>query len=327
MIPDHPFGQLTPDYVLNAIDATGHRTDGRLLALNSYENRVYQVGIEDQQPLIAKFYRPERWSIHQIQEEHDFSIALADAEWPIAAPIKNTQGQTLLQYDDFLIALFERKGGHAPELDNLDNLEVLGRSIGRLHALAKERNFHYRPSIDIASYGIDSRSYLLENHCIPASLLTAYKTLSSDLIELITGIFSTTDFQSIRLHGDCHPGNILWRDDAPLFVDFDDCRSGPAVQDIWMLLSGERQEQELQLDAILEGYDVFCEFDNRELALIESLRTLRLMYFATWLARRWSDPAFPLAFPWFNTERYWAEHINDLRAQYALLQEPPVRRL
>lgn len=324
---EHPYSQLTPDHVLDAIEAQDYRCDGRILALNSYENRVYQIGIEDQPPLIAKFYRPDRWSKAQIIEEHAFCLELAEAEWPVIPPLQNTRGSTLLEHDHFYLALFERKGGHAPELDNLDNLEVLGRSLGRLHAQGEQRAFDERPAIDIQSYGIDSRQFLLTNDFIPDSLRQAYDSLSQDLIEHIQQRFADTPYRPIRLHGDCHPGNILWRNETPLFVDFDDCRSGPAIQDLWMLLSGERHEQQLQLETILEGYELFHDFDNRQLPLIESLRTLRLMHYAAWLARRWADPAFPLAFPWFNTERYWAEHILTLREQYAILQQPPLQRL
>ena len=321
---DHPFSLLTPDFVLDAIEAQGYFCDGRLLALNSYENRVYQVGLEDQQPLIAKFYRLNRWSKPQIEEEHGFCLELFDAEWPVVPPQKNSDGKTLFQFGDFEFALFERKGGHAPELDNLDNLEVMGRYLGRLHAIGSTSDFKTRPAIDIGSYAIDSSQFLLENDFIPASLISAYQSLSEDLIGMLQERFDSVPYRSIRLHGDCHPGNILWRDEAPVFVDFDDCRSGPAIQDIWMLFNGETHDQQLQLEAFLEGYLLFYELDLRELSLIESLRTLRLMNYAAWLARRWQDPAFPLAFPWFNTERYWDEHILDLREQFARLQEPPL---
>jgi len=324
---EHPYSRLTPDHVLDAIEAQGYKCDGRTLALNSYENRVYQIGIEDQQPIIAKFYRPDRWSKEQIKEEHTYCLELAEAEWPVVPPLMSSSGDTLLQYDDFNLALFERKGGRAPELDNLNNLEVLGRSLGRLHAIGAQRPFCERPAIDIQSYGIESSQFLLENNFIPDSLRPAYQSLSRDLIDTVQARFKEVPYSTNRLHGDCHIGNILWRDETPLFVDFDDCRSGPAIQDLWMLFSGERHEQQLQLETVLEGYELFYEFDNRELSLIESLRTLRLMHYSAWLARRWVDPAFPMAFSWFNTERYWAEHILTLREQQAILQEPPLQRL
>ncbi len=322
---DHPFSLLTPDFVLDAIEAQGFLCDGRLLALNSYENRVYQVGLEDQPPLIAKFYRLNRWSKPQIEEEHAFCLELAESEWPVVPPQKNSDGETLFQSGDFEFALFERKGGHAPELDNLDNIEVMGRYLGRLHALGATADFKTRPAVDIESYAIGSRQFLLDNEFIPPALISAYESLSQDLIDILQDRFQHCAYSSIRLHGDCHPGNVLWRDETPIFVDFDDCRSGPAIQDIWMLLNGETHDQQLQLEAFLDGYGLFYELDLRELSLIESLRTLRLMNYAGWLARRWQDPAFPLAFPWFNTEVYWDEHILTLREQFARLQEPPLQ--
>lgn len=323
----HEYSELTPDTILDAIEDQGYRCNGQYLALNSYENRVFQFGIEDGQPIIAKFYRPNRWSEDQILEEHHFCLELADAEWPVVPPLKGLSGSTLHDHGKFKFALFERKGGRTPELDNLDNLEAVGRQLGRLHAIGSQSSFSKRPQIDIESYGVHSRDFLLSNDFIPDTLVAAYETLSKDLIDIITRKFDDTPYGTIRLHGDCHAGNILWRDEAPLFVDFDDCRSGPAIQDLWLLLSGERDEQRLQLEAILEGYELFHDFDNRELHLIESLRTLRIMNYAAWLARRWSDPAFPMAFPWFNTERYWGEHIISLREQLSELQEPPLQRI
>tara|TARA_R110002167_G_scaffold29645_11_gene98901 strand:+ start:5439 stop:6425 length:987 start_codon:yes stop_codon:yes gene_type:complete len=323
----HAYSELTPDTIFDAIEAQGYRCDGQYLALNSYENRVFQFGIEDGQPIIAKFYRPNRWSKEQILEEHDFCLELAAAEWPVVPPLKAQNGCTLHDHGKFKFALFERKGGRTPELDDLDNLEALGRQLGRLHAVGSLKPFNKRPQIDIESYGIKSREFLLSNDFIPDSLVAAYETLSKDLIDTVTRKFHDNPYEILRLHGDCHAGNILWRDEAPLFVDFDDCRSGPAIQDLWLLLSGDRGQQRLQLETILEGYELFHDFDNRELQLVESLRTLRMMHYAAWLARRWSDPAFPMAFPWFNTERYWGEHIISLREQLSELQEPPLQRI
>ncbi len=321
----HPFDQLTPDFILDAIESEDYRSDGRILALNSYENRVYQIGIEDQLPLIAKFYRPERWTSAQIEEEHDFCLELAAAEWPVVPPMRNPDGSTLFQFRGFYFALFERRGGHAPELGNLNDLEVLGRSLGRLHSLGAQKSFAQRPVIDIQSYGIESREFLLHSDFIPLSLQSAYESLSRDLIDKMQSEFAAVDYRVIRIHGDCHPGNILWRDETPLYVDFDDCRCGPAIQDIWMLLNGDQQDQRAQLETILEGYELFHQLDLAELQLIESLRTLRLMNYAAWLARRWQDPAFPLAFPWFASERFWDEHILTLREQFAKLQEPALQ--
>ncbi len=325
MTDQHPYETLTPDAVLNAIEAEGYLCDGRIFPLNSYENRVYQVGIEDSEPLIAKFYRPERWSREQIQEEHDFCWELFDQEQPVVPPIKNAQGHTLRQQQGFWLAIFERRGGHAPELDNLDNLEIMGRSMGRMHNVGFSADFHSRPGIDVKSYAEDSAEFLLSQQFIPMELETAYKSLTDDLIKILHERYSNSHHENLRLHGDCHPGNILWRDDAPNFVDFDDARTGPAMQDLWMLLSGEREQQQIQLDRILRGYRQFCSFNSGELNLIEPLRTLRIMNYSAWLARRWEDPAFPHNFPWFNTQRYWSDHILTLREQLAALQEPPLQ--
>lgn len=324
----HPYEVLTPDLVLDAVESCGYLSDARILALNSYENRVYQIGIEDGLPLIAKFYRPERWSDAQILEEHLFSQALFDLEISVVPPLPDEQGETLRRFtaggSEFRFALYARQGGHAPNLDDFDALLSLGRVLGRMHELGKARPFNERPALDVQSYARDSYEFLLREDFIPASLRESYRTLGADLIKRLDERFAQTRFTPIRLHGDCHPGNILWRGDAPHFVDFDDARNGPAIQDLWMLLSGEREQQTLQLAEVLEGYREFCDFDLAELNLIEALRTLRIMHYSAWLARRWGDPAFPRHFPWFNTERYWGEHILELREQLAALQEPPL---
>lgn len=319
-----PFSQLSPDLVIDAIESIGYVSDLRIFPLNSYENRVYQVGIEDAQPLIAKFYRPGRWSDLQILEEHEFSLALSDLEIPVISPLASRDGQTLLFYQNFRFALYPRRGGYAPELDNLETLFTLGQHLGRIHKLGMAKDFHRRPSIDIETFGQNSRDYLLSNHFIPNSLVDAYQTLADDILGCLNQKIAEVDFLPIRLHGDCHPGNILQRPDSLYLVDLDDSRSGPAIQDIWMLLSGNRAQNQSQLEAILEGYEEFCEFNYAELKLIEIFRTLRVMHYAGWLAKRWQDPAFPLAFPWFNSERYWAEHILELREQFAALNEAPI---
>ena len=323
----HPYDSLTPDTVLDAVESQGYISDARILALNSYENRVYQVGIEDSVPLIAKFYRPGRWSDAQIIEEHSFTEELAELEIPVVPPSRNTENKTLLSHtthegNQFRFTLYPRKGGQAPELDNLDNLLILGRHIGRIHAVGKKEKFQHRPDISIQSYAVDSYQFLLQQQFIPDELVQAYSSLCEDLIEKMERIFGLVEYQPFRLHGDCHPGNILWRDDNPNFVDFDDSRNGPAIQDLWMLLSGDRQQQTIQLSEVLEGYQQFCDFNLSELALIESLRTMRIMHYAAWLARRWDDPAFPYNFTWFNTLRYWSEHILELREQLAAMDEP-----
>lgn len=321
----HDFHQISPDYVLRAVEAQGFITDGRMLELNSYENRVYQVGIEEAEPLVVKFYRPERWTDEQIQEEQDFTFELADQELPVVTPLRNSDNQSLLHFENMRLSLFPRKGGRAPELDDPDNLHTLGQCLGRMHRVGQAEDFKHRPSLTWQSYGEDSLTFILEN-MIPANLRDAYQSLGSDLLHIVRQRFEACgDVRCIRSHADCHIGNILWRDDAPHFVDFDDARMAPATQDLWMFLSGERHEQVAQLQEILDGYEMFNEFDTRELQLIEPLRTLRMMHHCAWLARRWDDPAFPKHFPWFNTERYWGEHILQLREQFALLQEPPLQ--
>lgn len=323
-VANHPYAALTPDAVMDAVESTGLLTDARVFALNSYENRVYQVGIDEGTPIIAKFYRPGRWSREQILEEHSFTQELADAGLSVVPPMIDPLTGSLHRFGDFDFALFKRQGGHAPELENFDHLQAIGRAMGRLHAVGKAKPFLHRPALDIESFGHQSVEFLT-HHFIPKPLLPAYTSLCKDLLERIETVFQRQKAKTLRLHGDCHPGNILWRDDTPHLVDFDDARSGPAVQDIWMLLSGERQQQLAQLSEIIEGYEMFCDFDPSELALIEGLRCLRIMHYSAWLARRWEDPAFPKTFPWFNTERYWAEHILELREQMSALQEEPLK--
>ncbi|NVK21553.1 MAG: serine/threonine protein kinase [Kangiellaceae bacterium] len=317
----HPFEKLTPDFVLDAVESFGYVSDGRMLTLNSYENRVYQIGIEDKEPIIAKFYRPNRWSTIQILEEHQFCDELVEHELPVVAPIK-IDGQSLFHYQGFDIAFFKRRGGYAPELDNLDNLFTMGRFLGRIHAIGKAKSYQCRPTLDVDGFGRDSVDYIIE-HAVPMELKTAYQTLAEDVLGQIYSIWNDYGaVETIRTHGDCHPGNILWRDDNPHFVDFDDSRMAPAVQDIWMLLSGDRSSQLSQLSEIIDGYQEFCDFNSRELRLVECLRTLRMLHHSAWIAQRWQDPAFPQAFPWFNSMNYWEQQILDLRVQFAELQEP-----
>jgi Ser/Thr protein kinase RdoA (MazF antagonist) len=323
---DHPtpFSELTPDFILNALESLDLRCDGRLLALNSYENRVYQVGMEDAPPYVTKFYRPFRWSDAAIQEEHDFSHALAAQEIPVVPPLA-LAGSTLHHFDGFRFAVFPRRGGRAPELGDPDTLEWLGRFIGRIHAIGATSDFVHRPTLDIENFGVEPREYLLTHEFIPADLDAAYRSVSAQALEGVRHCFERAgNVSRIRLHGDCHPGNVLWTDDGPHFVDFDDCRMGPAIQDLWMLLSGERGDMVRQLSDLLAGYEDFYEFDPRELHLVEALRTLRLIHYSAWLARRWDDPAFPKNFPWFNTQHYWQDRILELREQIALMDEPPL---
>lgn len=322
MIP--PFGDLTPDCILDALESIGVHSDGRLLALNSYENRVYQVGMEEGPPLVAKFYRPARWSDAQILEEHAFVLALAEAEIPVVPPMRQ-RGETLHHFSHYRFSLFARQGGRAPELDQPGVLEWIGRFMGRIHAVGASSAFKDRPIIDIASFGIEPGEYLLSQSFIPAELGDVYRSVVQQALAGVERCFERAgEYAVIRLHGDCHPGNILWTDDGPHFVDFDDSRMGPAAQDLWMLLSGEPDEMRKQFMELLAGYEDFMDFNPRELHLVEALRTLRLIHYAAWLARRWDDPAFPATFVWFNTQRYWQEHILQLREQVALMDEPPL---
>ena len=323
---DHPYDQLTPDFVLDAIESIGLETDSRILSLNSYENRVYQVGLEENQPIIAKFYRPFRWSKQAILEEHHFTQDLLAQEISVISPLE-IKDSTLHEYQGFYFTVFPRQGGHAPEVDCPDTLFRIGRNIGRIHQASGNKIFQYRKNLSVEEWATESQRYLLQENFIPSSLIPAYESLSKDIIKKITSIWQSTSIKPIRLHGDCHLGNILWREDTAHFVDFDDCMNGPAIQDIWLLLSGDRYQQTQQLIEIIEGYEEFCEFDPKEIKLIESLRTLRMMYYSAWLARRWSDPAFPMFFPWFNTERYWSDHILELREQLAILDEPSLQLL
>ncbi len=319
------FAGLSPDTVLDALDSVGLFGDGRLLALNSYENRVYQVGMEDGPPLVAKFYRPQRWSDAAILEEHAFVAALVDNEIPVVPAMVLADGSSLQQYQGFRFAVFARHGGRAPELDRADTLERLGRFLGRIHAIGLQQPFTQRPALDIVTFGEEPRDYLLTHDFIPPDLLPSYQTTVAQALDGVRRCFDRAGaVRSLRLHGDCHVGNVLWTDAGPHFVDFDDSRSGPAIQDLWMLLSGERGEMVRQLSDLLAGYEDFCEFDQRELYLIEALRTLRLIHYSAWLARRWEDPAFPQAFPWFNTQRYWQDRILELREQISLMDEPPL---
>ncbi len=319
------FAALTPDDILDAVEATGIRCDGRFLALNSYENRVYRIGVEDEPPLVAKFYRPNRWSDAAIAEEHRFTQELAAHEIPVVAPILDAHGNGLLRHKRYRFALYPCRGGRAPELDNPEHLEQLGRFVGRIHALAATRAFEHRPHLDVESYARRPRAFLIEHDFIPAHLREAYESLTTELIEQIGSCFARAgDVRWLRLHGDCHLGNILWSEEGPHIVDFDDARMGPAVQDLWLFLSGDRDYMSERLGDLLEGYTRFFDFNPMELHLVEALRTLRMIHYAGWLARRWDDPAFPLAFPWFNSTRYWEDHVLSLREQAAAMNEAPL---
>lgn len=322
--PPANFSALNPDCVLNALESVGFRGDGRLLALNSYENRVYEVGMDEGAPLVSKFYRPGRWTDSAILEEHAFVQELAEHEIPVV-PALSRDGLTLHQFEGYRFAIFPKQGGRAPELEDRSTLERIGRFLGRIHAIGAIRPFRERPALDTTTFGEEPRDYLLMHGFIPADLDAAYRGAVNQALDAARHCFARAgEVRLLRLHGDCHPGNVLWTNEGPHFVDFDDSRMGPAVQDLWMLLSGERGDMARQLSDILAGYEDFADFDERELHLIEALRTLRLIHYAAWLAQRWDDPAFPKAFPWFNTQRYWQDRILELREQIALMDEPPL---
>ena len=295
-----------------------------MLALNSYENRVYQVGRDESTPVVVKFYRPGRWSTPAILEEHQYALELARAEVPVVAPEVHA-GRTLFEVGGFRYAVYPRHGGHWPELGTKDERAWMGRFLARMHAIGRTRAFHHRPRLDWRAMGLDTAEYLLDQGWIPPHLAAAYESLVEDLLGLVERRFAeATPYRTLRLHGDCHPGNVLWTDAGPHFVDLDDCLTGPAVQDLWMLLSGRPEEMGRQLHDLLEGYREFADLDYREIALIEPLRTLRIMHYAGWLARRWDDPAFPRAFPWFEEPKFWEQHVLDLREQLAAMEDPPL---
>jgi Ser/Thr protein kinase RdoA (MazF antagonist) len=318
------FADLRPEDIVSTLEDLGFDCDGRFLALNSYENRVYQIGIEDERPVVAKFYRPGRWSDEAILEEHDFSIALADQEIPVVPPLE-IDGATLKHSGPYRLAVYECRGGRAPDLDNYELLAQLGRLIARIHLEGETSSFKHRPRVDIESYGVESMVFLLENEFIPEDNYDAYEGVAEMVLDGVEACFERAgNTREIRLHGDFHTGNVLVDQDRLHIVDLDDCRHGPAVQDLWMFLSGDRSEQTPQLEALLKGYQSFRRFDPRELHLIEALRSLRIMHYAAWLARRWEDPAFKVAFPWFDSSRYWDDHVLALREQVALMQEQPL---
>jgi Ser/Thr protein kinase RdoA (MazF antagonist) len=323
-----PYAALTPDVALQALESIGLRPDGRMLGLNSYENRVYQMWMEEGPPLVAKFYRPARWSEAQVLEEHAFAAELAAAEIPVVAPLA-LDGATLHEHAGFRYAVFPRRGGRAPELEDPQTLEWVGRFVGRIHAVGAARAFRARPRLDIETFGVEPRAFLLASGLVPADVLAAWKSATAMALEGVRRCYERAGaVAAIRLHGDCHAGNVLWTEEGdlrgPHFVDLDDARTGPAVQDLWMLLAGDRAAMTRQLGDVLRGYEDFREFDPRELHLVEALRTLRLIHYSAWIARRWDDPAFPAAFPWFGTQRYWQDRILELREQIAAMDEPPL---
>jgi Ser/Thr protein kinase RdoA (MazF antagonist) len=318
-----PYAGLSPDAILDAMEAAGFAPTGGLLELNSYENRVFQLELEDGGFVVAKFYRPERWSDEQIAEEHAFTAELVQAELPVITPLVR-DGTTLFRHEGYRYAVYPRQGGHTPNLEVEENLKVLARALARIHAIGATERFRFRPELSVARLGTESRAFLLAEGFIPMEMESAYESVTSHLLERIEAMTGGALGGAGRIHGDCHLGNVLWRGDTPHFVDFDDCVNGPPMQDLWMLLSGSREERQAQLATILRAYETFHHFDHRSIALVEPLRTLRIMHHAAWIARRWHDPAFPRAFPSFDSSRYWSEHVLTLREQMAALDEPPL---
>ena len=320
----HPYDALTPEAILDAVETCGVRCTGRFMALNSYENRVYRVETEEHGLLVAKFYRPGRWSEPEILEEHAFTQLLAEQEIPAVVPRICVDG-TLRHHAGFFFAVFPWQPGRAPELNTAEDRKLLGRFLGRLHRAGAAEPFRHRPRLNVADFGHRSVQFLLASHFIPDELRASFRAIAEIVLGSVETAFKAAeDIAWIRLHGDCHLGNILWSAQGPYFVDFDDCLTGPAAQDLWMLLSGDREDMERQLADTLAGYTEFMDFDPAELALIEPLRALRLLRYNAWIGQRWDDPAFPRAFPWFDGRRFWEEQILTLRQQAAVLDEPPL---
>ncbi len=339
---DAPYADLHPDTVLDALDAVGLRGDGRLIQLNSYENRVFQVFLEDGRVVVAKFYRPGRWSDAQILEEHAFAAELAENEipvaaaWPLALDLQSgrradttLKGPTLAQCStelgSYRFSVTQRLAGRAPELEDAGTLEWIGRFLGRMHAVGSRKPFEHRQTLSPKTFGFDNRDWLLEHDIVPPDALPAWRVTVDTALAAVQQAFESNGAPRVlRLHGDCHLGNVLWTADGPHFVDLDDAVTGPATQDLWMLLSGDRAAMTRQLSAVLDGYESFMDFDWRELRLVEPLRTLRMIHHSAWIARRWNDPAFPVAFPWFDSPAYWAEQTTRLREQIEAMAEPPL---
>lgn len=316
------FHTLNPDVILDALWETGLRVESGLTALNSYENRVYQFSDDEKRRYVVKFYRPQRWSADQVLEEHQFAHDLLNDEVPVAAPLE-LKGNTLNSHAGFMFAVFPSLGGRQYETDNEEQMEWVGRFLGRIHQTGRQQHFQHRPTIGLDEYIIQPRLELEKSTLVPGAL-------KAQLLAVIDKISHTlqqhwhTQWQPLRLHGDCHPGNILWRD-GPMFVDLDDARTGPAIQDLWMLVNGDRQEQRIQWDILLEAYNEFSDFDIHELSLIEPLRAMRMVYYLAWVVRRWQDPAFPRAFPWMTDEDFWRRQIVLFTEQEKLLHEPPLQ--
>ena len=321
MSADPPYARLSPDVVLDAIERIGYECDGGILALASYENRVYQIGTTNGF-IVAKFYRPDRWPDEAILEEHEFSLELAELDIPIVAPIV-VNGHSLHEHEAYRFAVFERRGGYWPELGTAQERVWMGRFVARIHAVGALQDFAHRPTLSIEQFGFLSVEDLMNSDWIPDHLVASYERISADVLAAVERNFAEIgEYRQLRIHGDCHKGNVLWTDQGPHFVDMDDCMNGPAVQDLWLFLAGSRDEMAVQLGDLLEGYGQFYDFDYRELRLIEALRALRMIRYTAWIARRCEDPAFPRAFPWFAETKYWEEHVLALMEQRAALDEP-----
>jgi len=316
------FQTLHPDTIMDALFEQGIRVDSGLTPLNSYENRVYQFQDEDRRRFVVKFYRPQRWSADQIQEEHQFALDLVADDVPVAAPLK-FNNQTLLTHQGFYFAVFPSLGGRQFEADNIDQMEWVARYLGRIHQTGQKSAFTARPAIGIQEYLLEPRQVFETSTLIPSGLKAQFLAATDGLINAVIPRWDN-NVTTLRLHGDCHAGNILWRD-GPLFVDLDDARMGPAIQDLWMLLNGAKAEQRMQLETIIEAYEEFSSFDSDEIALIEPLRAMRFVYYLAWLIRRWDDPAFPRNFPWLTGEDYWRNQISTFIEQVKVLQEPPLQ--
>jgi Ser/Thr protein kinase RdoA (MazF antagonist) len=320
-----PFTGLSPEVVLDAAASVGLEVDGRLFALNSYENRVYQLG-SPAGMLVLKFYRPARWSDAQIEEEHTFTAELAAAELPVAAPVR-IDSRTLFKYQDFRFAAFPWMLGRAPELDAPEARQIFGRTLARMHQIGALRPFLARPKLGIRRLGWEAREQVLDGELLPEYLHERYESTSATLLEKVEQAFEQAgDVRDIRIHGDCHMGNLLWNERGPVLVDLDDCAMGPRVQDLWMMLAGTASEQQRQWSELLEGYSQFADFDFREVRLIEALRALRMIHHAAWVSHRWLDPAFPRAFPWLGEARYWEGYLRDLMEQVETIEYPPLSR-
>lgn len=314
------FQELTPDTILDAIESVGIYPETGLIPLNSFENRVYQFRCDRAQRYVTKSYRPERWSDDQILEEHAFAAELADAELPVAVPVA-IDGKTLFEFKGFRFALFPSLGGRPFEMDNLDQLEAIGHLLGRMHQVGRVAPFsereHIGPHFARRALTVLEESTLVPGH-LHAELLSAAKTLTQAIEQ------HWFEAKPLRLHGDLHPGNILWMPDGPGVVDLDDAVTGPAIQDLWMMLSGDDNDRRLQLDTLLLAYEEFSDFDHRELKLIEPLRGIRMLHHMAWVLRRWDDPAFPQHFPWFEDESFWQRQCRELMQQCQLIAAPPL---